>query len=131
MADQTCRELQETVGKYLARHKSVLDVMSKLQEAGARTNRAVAKAVTTCGCIRVSAEKQQVPGQVGYRNLAQHMRTHVEGELCDGCREALESEVGLQLLYLAGLCEVLGVRMGEVLERERDRLAALGPFYFC
>ena len=131
MADQTCRDFQETVGKYLARHRSVLDVMSKLQEAGARTNRAVAKAVTTCGCIKVSAEKQQVPGQVGYRDLAQHMQTHVDGELCDGCREALESEVGLQLLYLAGLCEVLGLRLGEVLERERDRLAALGPFYFC
>jgi len=131
MADQTCRDFQETVGKYLARHRSVLDVMSKLQEAGARTNRAVAKAVTTCGCIKVSAEKQQVPGQVGYRDLAQHMQTHVDGELCDGCREALESEVGLQLLYLAGLCEVLGLRLGEILERERDRLAALGPFYFC
>lgn len=132
MADQTCRDFQETVGKYLARHKSLLDVMSKLQEAGARTNRAVAKAVTTCGCIKVTAQKQQIPaGEVGYRELAHHMQTHVEGGLCDACREALESEVGLQLLYLAGLCEVLGINLGEVLGRERDRLAALGPFYFC
>lgn len=133
MADQTCREFQETVGKYLARHKSVLDLMSKLQEAGARTNRAVAKAVTNCGCIKVNAERQQVPGAepVGYRDLARHMRTHVDGELCEGCRETLESEVGLQLLYLAGLCEVLGIGLGDILQREHDRLAALGPFYFC
>lgn len=131
MADLLCRDFQETVGKYLARHRSVLDVMSKLQEANARTNRAVAKAVTTCGCVKVNANKQQVPAGAGYRDIAQHMRTHVEGELCDACRETLESEVGLQLLYLAGLCEVLGISLGEVLERERDRLAALGPFYFC
>ncbi len=131
MADLLCREFQDTVGKYLARHRSVLDVMSKLQEAGARTNRAVAKAVTACGCIKVNADKQQVPSEAPYRQIAQHMRTHIKGELCEGCREALESEVGLQLLYLAGLCEVLGLELAVVLERERDRLAALGPFYFC
>jgi len=131
MADQTCRQLQENVGKCLGRHKSVLDVMSKLQEASARANRALAKAVTSCGCIKVAAEKQTVPRDAGYRDLARHMRSHVEGELCDGCRETLESEIGHLLLYLAGMCEVLGMSLGDILERERDRLAALGPFYFC
>jgi hypothetical protein len=131
MADLLSREFQDTVGKYLARHRSVLDVMSKLQEAGARTNRAVSKAVTTCGCIKVNADKQQIPSQAPYREIVQHMRTHVDGTLCEGCREALESEVGLQLLYLAGLCEILGLGLAEVIEREHDRLAALGPFYFC
>ena len=131
MADLLCREFQETVGKYLARHRSVLDVMSKLQEAGARTNRAVAKAVTSCGCVQVSAARQKVPDNSGYRDLVQHMQTHVKGTLCEGCRETLESEVGLQLLYLAGLCEVLKLDLGEVLQREHNRLSALGPFYFC
>jgi len=131
MPDAVCRDFQETVGKYLARHRSVLDVMSRLQEAAARTNRALAKAVTTCGCIQIQAEKQQIPPDADYRGLARHMKTHVTGELCEACREILESEIGLQLLYLAGLCEVLGLDLGEVLERETDRLSALGPFYFC
>lgn len=106
-------------------------MMSKLQEASARTNRAVAKAVTTCGCVQVNATKQRVPTDADYRTIAQHMRTHVEGELCEACRETLESEIGLQLLYLAGLCEVLGIKLSEIIEREHDRLVALGPFYFC
>lgn len=129
MADPLCRDFQETVGKYLSRHRSLLDVMSKLQEAGSRTNRAVAKAVTTCGCIRLNAVKQQVPSDVDYSDLARLMSTHVEGTLCETCEETLESEIGLQLLYLAGLCEVLGLNFGHVLEKERERLIALGPFY--
>jgi len=131
MADPICHEFQEAVGRNLARHRSVLDVMSKLQEAASRTNRAVVKAVTNCGCIKVNADKQQVPADVNYRELARHMQTHLDGRLCDSCRDVIESEIGLQLLYLAGLCEVLGLKMGDVLERERDRLTALGPFYFC
>ncbi|HHT27849.1 MAG TPA: DUF1573 domain-containing protein, partial [Firmicutes bacterium] len=37
---------QEAVNEYLVRHRSILDILSKLQESVARTNRAVAKAVT-------------------------------------------------------------------------------------
>ncbi|RJQ12038.1 MAG: DUF1573 domain-containing protein [Bacillota bacterium] len=131
MADLRCRDFQETVGRYLARHKSVLDLMSKLQEASARTNRAVAKAVTSCGCVQVVAAKQQVPDDASYSDIARHMQTHLEGDLCENCREALEGEVGRQLLYLAGLCEVAGLCLATVLEKEHDRLSALGPYYFC
>jgi hypothetical protein len=131
MPDTMCQEFQEVIGRYLGRHRSVLDVMSKLQEATSRTNRAVAKAVTTCGCIRVTAEKQSLPPDADYRDMSRFARTHIEGQLCETCRETLESEIGIQLLYLGGLCEILGLALGEVLESERDRLAALGPFYFC
>jgi len=131
MADGFCRELQEAIGKCLVRHRSVLDLMSKLQEATSRTNRAVAKAVTSCGCIRVTAGKQEIPVDAHFRDLPRHARTHVEGRLCDACQEALESEIGIQLLYLAGLCEVLGLTLGDIVEAERNRVTALGPFYFC
>lgn len=131
MADLICREFQNAVGQSLVRHRSLLDVMSKLQEASSRTNRAVSKAVTACGCITVNADRQKVPEGVDYRDLARHMQTHVRGDLCESCRDVIESEIGLQLLYLAGLCEVLGLQLSEVIERERDRLSALGPFYFC
>ncbi len=131
MADPVCHELQEAVGRCLVRHKSILDIMTKLQETASRTNRAVAKAVTSCGCIKVNAERQNIPPDTDYKSLARHMQTHIRGRLCEACREVLESDIGLHLLYLVGLCEVLGIDMGEVLEHERDRLVALGPFYFC
>ncbi len=131
MADLLCREFQDNVSKHLARHRSVLDVVSKLQESASRTNRAVAKAVTTCGCIRVNASKQQVPETADYSSIASHMRTHVEGELCDTCREALEGELGRQLLYLAGLCEIMGLDLVDVMLKEQNRLNTLGRFYCC
>lgn len=131
MEDVLCREFQGTVARYLARHKSVLDVMSKLHEAGSRTNRAVAKAVTSCGCIRVNAARQTVPSDSDFRDIARHMSSHVDGDLCEGCRDILETEIGHQLLYLAGLCEILRLDLGQVLAKERDRLNALGPFYSC
>lgn len=48
----TPQEIQGTAGKFLIRHKSILDATSKMQEYCARVNRAIAKAVTCCGCIK-------------------------------------------------------------------------------
>jgi len=104
--------------------------MSKLDESVSRTNRAVAKSVTCCGCVEIKASKQHYPPSANYRELASHVSSHVEGRLCDNCREVVESEIGRQILYLAGLCEVLGLDLGEVLERELNRISALGSFYF-
>jgi len=130
MADLTCRDLQEAVGRCLARHRSVLDVMSKLEESVSRTNRAVAKSVTSCGCIEIRASKQHYPQEASFSELADHVSSHLEGRLCDCCREVIESEMGRQILYMAALCEVLGLDLAGILECERDRLAALGSFYF-
>ncbi len=60
MKDLLCDGFQDTVDDYLVRHRSILDVMSKLAESNARVNRAVTKAVTTCGCIGIEASKQEV-----------------------------------------------------------------------
>ena len=50
--------LQEQVEKVLIRHKSILDITTKLNEYATRINRAVAKSVTSCGCIEIHATKQ-------------------------------------------------------------------------
>ena len=120
---------QATVSEYLLRHRSILDVQSKLSEAAARINRAVAKSVTTCGCISVNASKQKFPTDVSFRELKPFMATHLAGEMCEKCREVAESEIGATLFYLAALCSLLNLNLRDVLEKEYSRVNALGVFH--
>lgn len=119
---------QATVSEYLLRHRSILDVQTKLAEATARVNRAVAKSVTSCGCITINAEKQRFPTDVSLRELKQFMSSHLLGEMCEKCRELLETEIGTTLFYLAALCGLLDLNLKDVLEKEYKRVSALGVF---
>jgi len=121
-------QFQTTVSEYLLRHRSILDVQTKLTEAAARVNRAVAKSVTTCGCISVNAVRQKFPADISLRELKQFMDTHLVGAMCDKCREVVETEIGTTLFYLAALCSLLDLNLKEVLEKEHARVSALGVF---
>ncbi len=131
MKDLLCDQFQETVGEYLIRHRSILDVMAKLQEASARTNRAITKAVTTCGCIKVSAGKQQVPTDISLQEIKSYMNNHMEGQLCEHCREIIEAEIGNSLFYLAAISNVFDLNLYDVMLKEHKKLAALGVFNFA
>jgi len=127
--DLLCDGFQETVGDYLIRHRSILDVMSKLTESASRVNRAVAKAVTTCGCIEIEAEKQKIPPDLeSFESLKEHMSTHLKGKLCDHCTEILEDEMGRNLFFLAALCNLLDLNLYDILLKEQERVACLGVF---
>src|SRR3972149_483621 len=94
----------------------------RFQEAAARVNRAVAKSVTTCGCITVTAGKQTFPRDAEFRDLGQFMSTHLSGEMCAKCREVAETEMGATLFYLAALCSLLNLNLREVLAKQYDRV---------
>lgn len=128
MKDTDETHFQSTVSEYLLRHRSILDVQTKLAEATARVNRAVAKSVTTCGCISINAEKQRYPADVSLRELKQFMASHLSGEMCEKCREVMETEIGTTLFYLAALCSLLDLNLKDVLEKESRRVNALGVF---
>lgn len=131
MKDLLCDQFQETVGEYLIRHRSVLDVMAKLQEANARTNRAITKAVTSCGCVKISAEKQQLPAEISLEQMKDYMHNHVNGQMCEHCREILEAELGNTLFYLAALSNVFDLNLYDIMLKEHKKLAALGVFNFA
>lgn len=131
MKDLLCDQFQETVGEYLIRHRSILDVMAKLQEANARTNRAVTKAVTACGCVKISAEKQSLPADITLEQMKEHMQNHLNGRLCEHCREVVESELGNTLFYLAALTNLLDLNLYDILLKEHKKLSALGVFNFA
>ncbi len=131
--DQTAREelccrFQDIVSQYLIRHQSVLDIISKLQEASSRTNRAVVKSITSCGCLKVSAEKQQMPDDISFTQMKEYMDNHLSGRLCEDCCEVLEDEIGKTLFYLAALCDVLNLNLSEIMEKELNRMSTLGIF---
>lgn len=128
MKNSPQHQFQDIVSQYLLRHRSILDVQSKLLEASARVNRAVAKSVTTCGCISVHAEKQRFPTDVSLRDVRPFLATHLDGKLCEKCREAVETEIGTSLFYMAALCDLLGLDLDRVLQKELERVNTLGIF---
>lgn len=129
MNETCCREFQEAVDKYLIRHRSILDITSKLQEASARVNRAVAKAITNCGCITVNAKKQDIPEDItSYHEVKDHMQSHLDGVLCEACKDILESEAGSALFYLTALLNSLDIDLQDVIDKEQRRLETLGIF---
>lgn len=125
---ECCDAFQEAVSEYLIRHRSILDVVSKLQEASARVNRAVAKAVTSCGCIEIDASKQRIPSNTTYTEMKELMATHLQGTLCENCQDVLESELGRSLFYIVALCNLFDIQLEDVLEKERERISTLGVF---
>lgn len=125
---ETKLTFQEQVDTHLIRHRSILDVLSKLDESTARVNRAIAKAVTTCGCISINATKQQYPVDVSLADVKAYINTHLNGALCDRCRETLETEIGSSLFFTAGLCSLLNLDMEKIQEKQHSRIKSLGVF---
>ncbi len=130
MKDITISTFQGKVGNMLVRHKSVLDLLSKYQESTARVNRSIIKSVTSCGCLKISAQKQSVPEDINFLDLKDYMNSHLSGELCDNCLYTVEKEIGNHLFYLAGIANTLNLDLDEILEKESEKMATLGKFDF-
>jgi hypothetical protein len=130
MKSSDCTRFQEKVNELLVRHRSVLDVLSKYQESNARVNRAVAKTVTNCGCLSIKAQRQPIPEGTELKQLPEFTRTHIDGRVCDSCREVLETELGNNLFYLVALCNILDLDIGTVMAKEFDKVSLLGRFNF-
>jgi len=128
MKDLLCDEFQNTVSELLIRHQSILDVLSKLQEASARINRAATKAVTNCGCIKVNAEKKGIPENISLSELKSYLDSHLKGELCPNCEEIVEAEIGRALFYLAALCNHLDLNLYDIFIKEHKKLSTLRFF---
>lgn len=121
-------QFQDQVSDLLIRHRSILDVISKTQEATARINRALTKAVTECGCIQVIGKKQSYDDNKTLNENRNLLHTHVNGQLCEHCQEVLTAELGKNLFYLAALCNTVDIQLTDVLKSESERLNTLGVF---
>jgi len=118
-------EFQKTVDSMLIQHQSILDILSKGQEASARVNRAIVKSVTSCGCISVNAQKNAIPEDATLADLKYIFTSHMDGELCPNCREIVETELGKQLFYITALANTLDLSINDILTKEKKRLNTL------
>lgn len=123
-----CQDFEEIVSACLIRHQSILDLMAKCQETSARTNRAISKAVTTCGCIKIEAQKQPIPPEASLKDIKNIFSNHLKGELCENCREIIIDELGKNLFYTTALCNTLGISIEDILKAETNKAKTLGRF---
>jgi len=121
-------EFQDTVSELLICNKSILDLLTKSQENSARINRAIIKAVTGCGCLKINACKKKIPPDMPLEEFKQMLESHLEGTLCDSCRETIETEMGRTFFYLAAICNLLDLNMYDILLKEQKQLKTLGLF---
>ncbi len=119
---------QKSVDQFLIQHRSILDLMTKYQESNARVNRAIAKAVTQCGCIKIKAKKQIIPSKTKLGEIYKFMDTHIEGSLCDNCKEIIETELGSSIFYATAICNVLNLDLDEIIKKEGERISTLGIY---
>lgn len=120
-------DFQDLVEDVLIRHKSILDIITKLDEYTARINRAVIKSVTTCGCIEIHATKQDY-NKESLLEIKDNMKNHIKGQLCPNCKEVIEEEIGAYLFYLAAICNTVGINLSDSLVKEYKNMKALGIF---
>lgn len=125
--DLIYNDFQKKVSDVLIRHKSILDIISKLEESNAKTNRAVIKSATNCGCISINATKQDF-NKKSMVEVRDSLKNHVSGELCDMCKEKIEEELGDHMFYIASLCNTLNLSLYDILLKQYKELDALGIY---
>ncbi|WP_274654093.1 DUF1573 domain-containing protein [Paenibacillus humicola] len=128
MSAQTLTQFQQQVSDVLLRHRSLLDVMSKYGQSGAAVNRAVAKSVTECGCIELNARKQGFSDDINLEQAKVKLHHHMNGELCELCKDAIQNELGRNLFYMSAMCNLLGIQLDDVVAQESGKCSTLGLF---
>jgi hypothetical protein len=125
---QLTDDFQNKVKSLLIRHQSILDILSKGQEASARVNRAVIKSVTDCGCIGIDAHKKAIPSEATLLDLKRLLSSHIDGHICNNCRDIIMTELGKQLFYITALANTLDISLTEVISKEENKLDTLTVF---
>ncbi|MBM7561767.1 nucleoside triphosphate pyrophosphohydrolase family protein [Fusibacter tunisiensis] len=128
MKDLIYDEFQNKVDEVLIRHANLLDIVSKLNEAASKSNRAVIKTITNCGCVKIDVSKVDLPEDLSYEELKDFKSEHLIGEPCPICRDKIEEELGRLEFYVAALCNLLDLNMYDIVLKEYKKISTLGRF---
>ncbi|NLJ59024.1 MAG: DUF1573 domain-containing protein [Tissierellia bacterium] len=123
-----CSEFQNTTSELQLLNKSILDIVTKLDEQTSMLNRAVFKSATHCGCIEIHGTKQLYSPNKSFEENQKDLDTHVEGKLCPKCKDKIEEEMGELLFYLASMCSALDLSLVEVFSKKHQHLKTLGLY---
>lgn len=113
MKDVIYDEFQNKVDEVLIRHANLLDILSKINEASSKTNRAVVKTITHCGCVKLSDDEAT---------------NYISGDICPVCRDKVEEELGKLQFYISAVCNALDINLYDVLLKEYNKINTLGKF---
>ncbi|MFD0675035.1 DUF1573 domain-containing protein [Cohnella sp. GCM10027633] len=128
MSAPTLQQFQSQVSELLLRHRSLLDVVTKYSQSNASVNRAVAKSITECGCIELNARNQGFSADMELDQAHRQSKSHMEGQLCEHCQEAIRNELGKNLFYMSALCNALDINLQDVVNKEAEKCSTLGWF---
>ncbi|MGZ9587202.1 DUF1573 domain-containing protein [Paenibacillus marinisediminis] len=128
MSTPNLQMFQEQVADLLLRHRSLLDVLSKYGQSDASVNRAVTKAITECGCLEVHAKRQPYKEEMDLQEAKHSLESHVQGHLCENCKDVIRTELGKHIFYMSALCNLLDINLDEVVEQESSKCSTLGIF---
>ncbi|OPL08053.1 MAG: hypothetical protein AVO33_02245 [delta proteobacterium ML8_F1] len=128
MKDLIYDEFQNAVEDVTLRHSTLLDILTKLSQAMADSNRAVAKSITTCGCLSLDTRKPVMPEDTSYEDLKNYPHDHLEGRLCPACQKAVEEELGNTFFYMASLCNKLDLNIYDILLKKYKDITTLGKY---
>ena len=123
-----CSEFQKTTADLQLLNKSILDIVTKLDEQTSMLNRAVSKSATHCGCIEIHATKQIYSPHKSLEENQKELDTHIEGVLCPKCKDKIKEEMGELLFYIASMCQALNLSFEEVLSEKHNHLKTLGLY---
>jgi hypothetical protein len=122
------KHFQDQVSELLLRHRSLLDVLSKYHQANSSVHRSTVKAITECGCIEVKAKKQKYAEDMTQEQAKILLETHLNGKLCEQCKEVISEELGRNIFYMSALCNLLDINLDEVVSNEANKCSTLGFF---
>lgn len=123
-----CSEFQNITDELQLLNKSILDIVTKLDEQTSMLNRAVFKSATHCGCIEIHATKQLFSDNKTLEENQLDLESHVEGVLCPKCKEKIQEEMGELMFYMASMCSALGMNLEQVMNAKLEHLKTLGIY---
>lgn len=121
-------ELQYMVEEYESMNTSMIDQMTKLSDYCSKLNRSISKASTQCGCISITANKQNYETSHGTSMSPRPLDKNCIGDLCPDCKELIEKHMGSTLYYMAALCNTLELNLYDVILKELDKVDLLRKY---
>lgn len=127
MSGSKSDDFQKKVSTLIVRNQNVLDILTKCQGACGKICRSTIKTATGCGCLKITAQKT-LAAFSGDDEFSPKEVSGIYGELCGDCRSSIENEIGELLFYIAGLCNAMGLSMGEIMKKEIKNVEVLGKY---
>lgn len=128
MSNSIISEFHILAKSILSRDRSLLDIMTKLQESNAKAARSISRAITKCGCLSLEAKKQHFPKTGDLSSLPLYADDHISGYLCSNCKESIEQAIADNLFYLTSICNALDMNLEDIMNKELTRCNLLGKY---